>query len=251
VVSKLPGVEVLAVLVSKVTGAVLGTTFDPADRMMRGESICEQMVMVRIPADPDLIVVLSVDTDAGRNLSAAVLGRSDDEIAPQMIDKGAAELLTTIAMEIASFLQVDRPVGAPQRTTLGQLVRENGALDFDEAILLRSRGNIDVGLWILEEHSGNKARPHSSGIANGLLRFLLRTIGPRKSERNSQTVDIPSFSCREEWNEARLREDVQAADLEVELDLDLESDAQLLNGAYQKHRRRRLARRNASPPPLG
>ena len=72
--SKLPGVEKLSVLVSKVTGALLGAPFVPADRMIRGESICEQMVMVRVHAEPAITVVLSVDAEAGRKVSTALFG---------------------------------------------------------------------------------------------------------------------------------------------------------------------------------
>jgi hypothetical protein len=248
-VSKLPGVEKLAVLVSKVTGALLGAPFVPADRMIRGESICEQMVMVRVHADPAITVVLSVDAEAGRKLSAALFGRPEHEITLPLTDEGAASLLTSIAAQIARLLNVDHPAGAPRRTTLGQLVRENGALDFDEAILLRSRGGIDLGLWILEERSGNEPRPRGNRAIGRILRFLLRRIRPRRAGRSAERLEIRSMHDGKRWNEARSRANVATSRFGSRGRS--AERAQLLHRAHEEHQRGRSVRRDTSPPPPG
>ncbi|HVV51489.1 MAG TPA: hypothetical protein VHO06_17605 [Polyangia bacterium] len=146
---KLPDARRLAALVSHVTGTMFGPTFVPADQALRGESLCEQMFMIRLKATPGVVVVLSVDARAGRKLSAAFLRCPERDLSRAMVDDVISELLNMVAGQIAKVIELDQLLGLPRRTTLGEMAQER--LDLDDAILLRSEGEIDLGLWILEE----------------------------------------------------------------------------------------------------
>lgn len=172
--SKLPSPETLAALVSNVTGTMFGTTFVPADGEVRGESLCQQMVMMRLPADREITVVLSSDEMGSRSLSAAFLRRAPEQVTQGMIDDVIAELLNMIAGQISTALDLKHLIGLPSRTTLADLV-QTGGLGARAPVLLRSQGEVDLGLWIFEAKSKEDEAP-TGGSGGGVVRSLIRKI---------------------------------------------------------------------------
>ena len=73
-----------------------------------------------------------------------------DDVTQTMIDDVVAELLNMLAGQIAGALAYRYSVGLPRRTTLIELLQSK--LVFDQAVLLRSEGKVDLGLWLLEEN---------------------------------------------------------------------------------------------------
>jgi CheY-specific phosphatase CheX len=172
--SKLPDSQTLATLVSNVTRTMCGVTFLPGDAMARGESICRQMVMIPLRGDPNVIVVVASDAQGSRALAAAFFGRSPSEVTQQMIDDAIAELLNMVAAQISTAMGSTHKLGFPSRTNLPEIAT-GGGLRLDEAALLHSEGAIDLGLWILESMTSDKAKD-AAPAARG-FRSLLRKIG--------------------------------------------------------------------------
>lgn len=182
--SKLPSPADLAVLVSNVTGSMFGTTFVPAEDEVRGESLCQRMVMMRLTADREITLVLSSDELGSRSLSAAFLGCAPEKVTQEMIDDVIAELLNMIAGQIAATLDLNSLIGVPSPTTLGDLVQETGGLGAGNPILLRSQGEVDLGLWIFEAKSEEDEAPigeTSGGVVGSLIQRMVR---PRPNARS-------------------------------------------------------------------
>lgn len=149
VISKLPGPEDLAVLVSNVTSTMCGTTFVPDDPLARGESLCGQMVMIPLIGEGKITVVVSSDARGSRSLGAAFLGCARQLLTQQMIDDTIAELLNMVAGQISAALGYTHSLGLPRRTNLAEIAAGDGS-GFDDAVLLRSEGQVDLRLWILQ-----------------------------------------------------------------------------------------------------
>jgi hypothetical protein len=181
--SKLPSPENLAALVSNVTGTMFGTTFVPAEGEVRGESLCQQMVMMRLPADREITLVLSSDEMGGRSLSAAFLRCAPEKVTQEMIDDVIAELLNMIAGQISAALDLKHLIGLPSRTTLAELVQTSG-LGARVPVLLRSEGEVELGLWIFEAKSKEDKAP-TVATGRGVVRSLIRKIaGSRTAGRS-------------------------------------------------------------------
>jgi len=172
--SKLPDAEKLAALVSHVTSTMCGVSFVPGDPLARGESLYLQMVMIPLRGDPDVTVVLSSDTQGSRALGAAFFSVADDKLTQQMIDDAIAELLNMVAGQISMALQSNHTLGLPRRTRLAEIARA-GMATANGAILLRSEGAVDLGLWILENPAtGADEKGRAEGLQrSGLLRSIL------------------------------------------------------------------------------
>jgi CheY-specific phosphatase CheX len=173
--SKLPSTESLAALVSHVTQTMCGVTFVPGDPLARGESICLQMVMIPLRGDPDITVVVSSDAEGSRALGAAFFGSAAAAVTQGMIDDAIAELLNMVAGQISTALGSAHLLGLPVRTSLAEIAKGRG-LRLDDAALLRSEGEIDLGLWILEREAPD-ASLKTPGTRGG-FRSLLRRIAP-------------------------------------------------------------------------
>jgi Chemotaxis phosphatase CheX len=184
--SKLPSSQELAVLVSNVTGTMFGTTFvsGEGEGEVRGESLCQQMVMMRLPADREITVALSSDEAGGRYLSAAFFGCPPEKVTRQMIDDVIAELLNMIAGQISTALDLEHLIGLPSRTTLADLFQTCG-LGAQDPILLRSQADVDLGLWIFEAQPiGEEAAAVATG--RGAFRSLIRKILGRRPALRSR-----------------------------------------------------------------
>lgn len=170
--SKLPDPERLAALVSHVTHTMCGTSFVPGDPLARGDSLYLQMVMIPLIGEPNVTVVLSSDTKGSRALGAAFFGTTADKLSQEMIDDAIAELLNMVAGQISTSLQSGHSLGLPRRTTLSEIAK-GGLLGMGDAVLLRSEGAVDLGLWILESASPGepKQTPRQTGR---LFRSLIR-----------------------------------------------------------------------------
>jgi hypothetical protein len=153
--SKLPEPEELALLVSNVTKTMCGATFVLDDPLERGLSVCDQMVMIPMLGDPPITVVVSSDGRGSRALGAAFFGCEPQAITPQMVDDVIAELLNMVAGQIAGALAFQHSLGLPRRTNLAEIAEQGNG--FDDAILLRSEGKVDLRLWILEDRSRKAA----------------------------------------------------------------------------------------------
>jgi hypothetical protein len=149
VISKLPDPVELAALVSNVTQTMCGTTFVPDDPLSRGESLCGQMVMIPLIGEGNIIVVVASDGQGSRSLGAAFLGCPRQQLTQQMIDDTIAELLNMVAGQISAALGYTHTLGLPRRTNLAEIASGDGH-GFEDAVLLRSEGRIDLRLWILE-----------------------------------------------------------------------------------------------------
>jgi len=168
--SKLPDSQTLAGLVSNVTRTMCGVSFAPGDAMARGESICRRMAMIPLRGDPNVIVVVASDAQGSRALGAKFFGRKPSDITPQMADDAIAELLNMVAAQISTALGSTHQLGLPSQTTLPEIAA-GGGLRLDDAALLHSEGEIDLGLWILESPSAS-----TTAEAPGGLRSLLRRL---------------------------------------------------------------------------
>jgi len=170
------------VLVSNVTATMFGTTFVPGGGEIRGESLCQQMVMMRLPAEREITVALSSDEPGGRYLSAAFLGCPPEKVTREMIDDVIAELLNMIAGQISKALDLEHLIGLPSRTTLADLFQACG-LGAKDPVLLRSQAEVDLGLWIFEaqpvEDEAAAVRTGGGGFRSLIRKILGRPTALR------------------------------------------------------------------------
>jgi hypothetical protein len=171
-----PDALTLAALVSNVTETICGTKFVPADDMLRGQSICGRMVLMPIKGLRDISVVLSCDTSGGQALGAALRGCPRDQLTRAMIDDSIAELLSMVAGQIQTALEIDQPLGLPRPTSLAELA-QGGGVSFDDSILLTSQGLGDLKLWIFETASPGEQTPQ--GKTRRTFRSLFQKLRSR------------------------------------------------------------------------
>jgi hypothetical protein len=152
-------------------------TFVPGDPLARGESICRQMVMIPMRGEPDITVVVSSDSQGARALGSRFFGCAESELTEQMSDDAIAELLNMVAGQLSTSLGSTHVLGLPARTNLSEIAAAGG-LGLDDAALLRSEGDIDLGLWILENQP--VAAKSAAGSPRGGFRSLLRRIAPSR-----------------------------------------------------------------------
>jgi hypothetical protein len=131
--------------------------------------------MIPLRGDPNVTVVVASDSQGSRALGAAFFSRSPTDITQQMADDAISELLNMVAAQISTALGGTHQLGLPATTTLATIAA-TGGFRLDDAALLHSEGEIDLGLWILESPSSNAA---SDAAPTGGLRSLIRKIGGR------------------------------------------------------------------------
>jgi hypothetical protein len=116
--------------------------------------------MISMRGDPSITVVLAVDNEGGRALASSFFTCPPRDVTQSMIDDVVSKLLNVLAGQISGPLSYRHSLGTPRRTTLNELSGRN--LAFEQAILLRGEGRVDLGLWLLEEkptRSGREAPP--------------------------------------------------------------------------------------------
>ena len=148
---RLTDVDEIAKLVSDVTEVMCGTTFAPLDPLARGESLSHRMVLLTLEGPRRIQIALACDSSGSRALAAAMYRCPLAAVTPAQIDDAIGELLNVVGGQIQRTLKIDQPLGTPRPTTLAEL-SQAGGVGIQDAILLRSQGNVDIRMWIYEQH---------------------------------------------------------------------------------------------------
>jgi hypothetical protein len=181
--STLPDAPLLAKMISNVTRAMCATTFVPGDPLERGESLCGQMAMLPLTGQRSFTVVVSSDSRGSRALGAAFFGCDEKQLTQAMVDDSIAELLNMVAGQISGALAMNLTLGLPRRATLADLVSSGGS-GIADAALFRSEGDVDLWLWIFENHAATNvaATPSSQPAQRSIFRSLLKKMRPGLSK---------------------------------------------------------------------
>jgi hypothetical protein len=94
------------------------------------------------------------------------------DITPAQIDDAIRELLNVVAGQVQRKLRIDQALGMPRPTTLAEL----GGPGIEDAVLLRSQGDVDIRLWIFEEGSASEPRPQAP--IRSRFRTLIKRLVP-------------------------------------------------------------------------
>jgi len=152
IMTNLPDPQTLATLVSTVTETMCGISFEPAKEVRQIDPTAWRLAILPINGKRNIQVLLSSDQASGVGLGAALLGFPADQLDPSMVDDSLCELLNMAAGQIKSALSIDQALGLPKIITgsegqgLYAAARANG-------ILLRSRGPLDLLIWVSEDAS--------------------------------------------------------------------------------------------------
>ena len=168
---RLTDVEEIADVVSRVTETFCGATFESWDPLARGESLSGRILVMALEGPRPIRIALACDSRGGRLLAAAVFRIAHEAVTPQKIDDAITQLLSVVADQVQQVLGVHQPLGTPRPTTLAEL----GAAGTDDAVLLRSHGDVDLRLWILEEQPASTAAG-APGSVLSRFRSLVKRI---------------------------------------------------------------------------
>lgn len=144
---RLTDVDEIAKVVSAVTEVMCGASFAPWDPLARGESLSGRMVLMPMLGPRPIRIALACDARGSRALASAMFHCAPTEVTPAQIDDAIRELLNVVAGQVQRTLRIDQALGLPRPTTLAEL----GGPGIQDAVLLRSRGDVDIRLWIFEE----------------------------------------------------------------------------------------------------
>jgi hypothetical protein len=166
--------EEIAGVVSAVTEALCGATFEPWDPLARGESLSGRMILLPLIGPRPLRIALAFDARGRNALAAAMFKCAAVDITPALADDAIRELLNIVAGQVQRTLGINQPLGIPRPTTLAEL----GGPGAQDAVLLRSQGNADLRLWIFEEgDTEGKGEAHPQTFAARLpFRSLIRRL---------------------------------------------------------------------------
>lgn len=174
--ARLTDVEEIASLVSIATEAMCGAKFAPWDPLARGESLSGRMVLMAMEGPRPIRIALACDARGARALAASMFQCTPDETTPARIDDAIRELLNVVAGQVQRKLKIDQRLGIPRPTTMAELAEEGGP-GINDAVLLRSHGNVDLRLWIFEKNAAAPAALQGSG--RGSFRSLIKRLIPR------------------------------------------------------------------------
>ncbi|MBC8133460.1 MAG: chemotaxis protein CheX [Deltaproteobacteria bacterium] len=169
----------LAKLVSSVTETMCATTFVPSDPLARGESLCGRMILLPMHGERQVNVLLACDGGGRRALAGAFFGMPPNETTEDVAEDAIRELLNMVAGQVSRALGLDLTLGLPRVATLAELGQNGGQIQ--DGVLLRSKGRIDLRLWIFEVLPSNVSEQKNVGKA-GLFKSLLRVFTPGASE---------------------------------------------------------------------
>jgi hypothetical protein len=150
--TELPDAELLATLVSNVTETMCGISFCPESSPVDEGAHSWRVASLPISGERPLRVILSSDQKGCEGLGSALLHFPADELESDMIDDSLCELLNMAAGQIKRALSIDQALGLPkivpgvEGQAVFQAARKHG-------ILLRSRGPLDLLIWVTEEPS--------------------------------------------------------------------------------------------------
>jgi hypothetical protein len=147
--SELPDPATLATLVSTVTETMCGVSFAPAAESERKPELCWRMATLPIPGQRPIRVVLSSSQPGATALGAALFGMPATDLDETMINDALCELLNMAAGQIKSALALDQALGLPKIVKNPDSVPQQDLVR-REGVLLRSRGEIDLLIWVSE-----------------------------------------------------------------------------------------------------
>lgn len=148
----LPDPQTLATLVSNVTETMCGISF-AAHGKVGNERTPEawRVAALPIPGARPLRVILSSDQQSSKGLGSALLQFPEDQLDASMIDDSLCELLNMAAGQIKRALQIDQALGLP-KIVKGDQAQELFRQAQESGILLRSRGPLDLLIWVTDEN---------------------------------------------------------------------------------------------------
>lgn len=145
----LPDSATLATLVSTVTQTMCGVSFTPAQSLERAADLFWRMASLPIAGARPIRVVLSSSQSSATALGSALFGLSAAELDESMIDDALCELLNMAAGQIKTALALDQALGLPKIVRAGDPLAVHEQVR-KEGILLKSRGDIDLLIWVSE-----------------------------------------------------------------------------------------------------
>lgn len=157
----LPDAQTLASLVSNVTQTMCGITFEPAVSDLPDPSLCWKIALLPITGARPLQIALSSDQSGCAALGAALFSCAPEDLDGTMIDDSLRELLNMAAGQIKSALSLDQTLGLPQVVAEPELSQAS-ARALHEGVVLRSRGDVSLLIWISE---GDAAKPEARGAS--------------------------------------------------------------------------------------
>jgi hypothetical protein len=152
---RLTDIDEIAKLVSGVTETMCGARFAAWDPLARGESLSGRMVLMSLVGPRPIRIALACDAQGSRALAAAMFQCAPAEVTPARIDDAIRELLNVVAGQVQRSVGINQPLGMPRPTTLAEL----GGPGIQDAVLLRSHGEVDIRLWIFEDMKSGTGGP--------------------------------------------------------------------------------------------
>lgn len=176
----LTDVDEIAAMVSAVTQVLCGARFAPWDPMARGESLSGRMVLLPMEGPRRIRIALACDARGSRALASAMFGCRPCDVVPRQIDDAIQELLNVVAGQVQRKLKIEQPLGMPRRTNLAEL-SEAAGVGIEDAVLLRSQGDVDIRLWIFEQHEPAPAVDAPAALGRSTFRSLIKRLRPAPS----------------------------------------------------------------------
>lgn len=146
----LPSPDVLASMVSNVTETMCGITFEPADTSPAPAAACHRLARLPIKGERPITVALSSDEKSCAQLGSALFSCPPESLDSSMINDSLCELLNMAAGQIKSALSLDQSLGLPRIVEGPELAKQSERAR-QEGTLLRSRGSLNLLLWIADE----------------------------------------------------------------------------------------------------
>lgn len=143
----LPSPEVLASLVSRVTGTMLGIQFVPDDGDHEIDDLRSRTALLPIPGPRPLTVGLSSDDRGCSTLASAMFSVKPEGADDSMKDDALRELVNMTSGLVKTTLALDQALGLPKvfrSDTVHQMPQPPG-----QAVVLKARG-LGMVLWIYE-----------------------------------------------------------------------------------------------------
>lgn len=153
--TNLPDPQTLATLVSNVTETMCGISFEPAQEVRLVDPADWRLAILPINGKRKIQVLLSSDQASSLGLGAALLGFPADQLDSSMVDDSLCELLNMAAGQIKRALALDDALGLP-RIVDGEAGRDLFKNARHHGTMLRSRGALDLIIWVTETNASNK-----------------------------------------------------------------------------------------------
>jgi hypothetical protein len=146
----LPSADVLARLVSKVTGTMCGITFEPSNEHNPSPDLCWRVATLPIKGSRPLRVAMCSTEQAGKALGAALFQCTPSDLDQTMVDDALRELLNMAAGQISAVMKLDQALGLPEIIP-GAHIPEKIQRAIAEGVVLRSAGDLGLVIWVAED----------------------------------------------------------------------------------------------------